>query len=244
MGAASSLPKDKDVPEDLMDTTPCNSPITFQEHWAPRKPVAEEHYLFLDVQTTNDHMPQLLSLDAVMYTYTPPHTNDGRLEKGASMSAIIRPRRAYSVLSHMQDVRYHGIPAEVLGTQGQDAIEVVNELLAMIKQETGSPFTHDHDKLVVVAPSVDGMMGNFTEAARIDETLYQVWNEIEALCQQTHDTFDEALKVYPGRVNYTVEHLLAHLGRPLPANRAQAVADLYSAMQDGELAVTTMGEAR
>ena len=239
MGAAHSLPKDTDVPEDLPDTTPCNSPITLIEPWAPRKPGAEEHYLFLDVQTTNDHMPQLLSLDAVMYT----HTNDGRLEEGVSMSAIIRPRRAYSVLRHMQDVRYHGIPAEVLGKQGQDAIEVVNELLVMIRQATGSPFTQDHDKLVVVAHSVDGMMGNFMEAARIDETLYPVWNELEALCQQTHDTFDEALHVYPGRVNYTVEHLLAHLGRPLPANRAQAVADLYSAMQNGELAVTAMGEA-
>lgn len=234
MGAAPSLPKDKDVHEDLLDTTPCNSPITLIEPWAPRKPAGEEHYLFLDVQTTNDHMPQLLSLDAVMYTSG---------EEEASMSAIIRPRRAYSVLRHMQDVRYHGIPAEVLGTQGQDAIEVVNELLAMIRQATGSPFTQDHDKLVVVAHSVDGMMSNFMEAARIDETLYPVWNELEALCQQTHDTFDEALKAYPGRVNYTVEHLLAHLDRPLPANRAQAVADLYYAMQHGELAITAMGES-
>lgn len=234
MGAAPSLPKDTDVHEDLLDTTPCNSPITLIEPWAPRKPAGEEHYLFLDVQTTNDHMPQLLSLDAVMYTSG---------EEEASMSAIIRPRRAYSVLRHMQDVRYHGIPAEVLGTQGQDAIEVVNELLAMIRQATGSPFTQDHDKLVVVAHSVDGMMSNFMEAARIDETLYPVWNELEALCQQTHDTFDEALKAYPGRVNYTVEHLLAHLDRPLPANRAQAVADLYYAMQHGELAITAMGEA-
>lgn len=234
MGAAPSLPKDTDVHEDLLDTTPCNSPITLIEPWAPRKPAGEEHYLFLDVQTTNDHMPQLLSLDAVMYTSG---------EEEASMSAIIRPRRAYSVLRHMQDVRYHGIPAEVLGTQGQDAIEVVNELLAMIRQATGSPFTQDHDKLVVVAHSVDGMMSNFMEAARIDETLYPVWNELEALCQQTHDTFDEALKAYPGRVNYTVEHLLAHLDRPLPANRAQAVADLYYAMQHGELAITAMGES-
>ena len=234
MGAAPSLPKDKDVQEEFLCTTPCNSPITVKEPWAPRKPGADEHYLFLDVQTTNDHMPQLLSLDAVMY-------NSG--EEEASMSAIIRPRRAYSVLRHMQDVRYHGIPGEVLGTQGKDAIEVVNDLLAMIRQVTGSPFTQDNDKLVVVAHSVDGMMGNFMEAARIDETLYPVWNELEALCQQTHDTFDEALKVYPGRVNYTVEHLLAHLDRPLPANRAQAVADLYYAMQHGELAITAMGES-
>ena len=239
MGVAPSLPKGNDVQEDLLNTTPCNSPISLNEPWAPSKPGAEEHYLFLDVQTTNDHMPQLLSLDAVMYT----HTNDGHLEEGASMSAIIRPRRAYSVLRHMQDVRYHGIPAEVLGTQGKDAIEVVNDLLAMIRQATGSPFTQDHDKLVVVAHSVDGMMGNFMEAARIDETLYPVWNELEALCQQTHDTFDEALKVYPGRVNYTVEHLLAHLARLPPANRAPAVGDLYYAMQHGELAVTAMGEA-
>ena len=230
MGAAPSLPKD--VHEDLLDTTPCNSPIIVHEPWAPRKPGAEEHYLFLDVQTTNDHTPQLLSLDAVMY-------NSG--EKKASMSAIIRPRRAYSVLRHMQDVRYHGIPVEVLGTQGQDAIEVVNDLLAMISQVTGSAFTQDH--VVVVAHSVDGMMSNLMEAARIDETLYSVWNELEGLCQQTHDTFDQALKAYPGRVNYTVEHLLAHLDRPLSANRAQAVADLYYAMQHGELAVAAMGES-
>jgi hypothetical protein len=236
MGAAPSLPKDKDVQEALLDTTPCNSPNTPKEPGAPRKRGAGEHFLFLDVQTTNDHMPQLLSLDAVMYS-----SDDGHLEEGASMSAIIRPRHAYSVLRHMQEVRYHGIPAEVLGIQGKDAIEVVNDLLAMIAQATGSPFTQDHDKMVVVAHSVDGMMSNFMEAARIDETLYPVWNELEALCQQTHDTFDEALKMYPGRLNYTVEHLLAHLDRPLPANRAQAVADLYFAMQNGELAATTMG---
>ena len=80
--------------------------------WAPRKRSVPVHYLFLDVQTTNDDEPQLLSLDAVLY-----EIEHGLPTKGESMSAIIRPKRPYSVLRHMQDVRVHGIPVEVLNTQ-------------------------------------------------------------------------------------------------------------------------------
>ena len=236
MGPVLSVPRDEEVPvqETLWeDTTPTTSPLKLHEPGAPRKRSASsQHLLFLDVQTSTDDPPQLLTLDAVLYVIY-----EGMATKGESLSAIIRPRRAYSVMRHMQDVRAHGIPAEILGTQGQAAVEVVTDMFDMIARATGVEYIQDHDKLVIVAHSVDGMMSNLMAAARVDETLYTVWNELEVLCQHTHDTFDEAVATYRNLLNYSVEHLLAYLDRPLPTNRAQAVADLYFAMQDGAIMV-------
>jgi hypothetical protein len=119
MGTVLSVPCDNEVlvQETLLeDTTPTTSPLMRQVPWAPQKRSAAQHLLFLDVQTTTDDPPQLLSLDAVLYVI-----DEGTATKGESLSAIIRPRRAYSVMRHMQDVRAHGIPAEVLGKQGQAA---------------------------------------------------------------------------------------------------------------------------
>jgi len=185
------------------------------------------YYLFLDIQTTNDDEPQLLSLDAVLY-----HLENGNFVKRGSMSEIIRPKRPYSVLRHMQDVRTHGIPADIIGTMGRDAADVVRDLFDLIVRCTGVDYIQDHEKLVVVGHSTEGMMSNLMAAARIDPTLYHLWNDLETLCHHTHDTLDDALIVYPNRVNYSVEHLLASLGLPLPSNRAQAVADLHMATQD------------
>ena len=231
MGPIYSIPRDdeQETHQDSPHTTPRRViPKTPAEAtWAPRKRGVPVHYLFLDVQTTNDDEPQLLSLDAVLY-----EIEHGIPTKGESMGAIIQPRRPYSILRHMQDVRVHGIPVEVLSTKGRAAADVVRDLFDMITRGTGVDYIQDHDKLVVVGHSVEGMMSNLMAAARVDETLYNFWNELEVLCQHTHDTLDEALLVYPDRVNYSLEHLLAFLSLPLPENRAQAVADLYMATQD------------
>ena len=213
------------------------SPQTTPRAWSPRSlPLPQTntkshgipaYYLFLDVQTTNDDEPQLLSLDAVLY-----HVEHGIMQKGESMSAIIRPTRPYSILRHMQDVRGHGIPVEILNTQGRDSADVVRDLFDLISRGTGIDYIQDHDKLVVVGHSVEGMMSNFMAAARVDVTLYNFWNELEVLCQHTHDTLDEAILVYQDRLNYSVAALLSFLCLPLPENRAQAVADVYMATQD------------
>jgi len=117
-------------------------------------------------------------------------------------------------------------------TKGRDSADVVKDLFDLISRGTGVDYIQDHDKLVVVGHSVEGMSSNFMAAAKVDVTLYNYWNELEVLCQHTHDTLDEAILVYPDRLNYSVEYLLSFLCLPLPENRAQAVADVYMTSQD------------
>ena len=225
MGPIYSIPAGEE--EEIHSPQRVTPNATTQMTWAPRKRGVPVHYLFLDIQTTNDDEPQLLNIDAVLY-----EIEHGLPTKGESMTALVRPKRPYSVLRHMQDVRVHGIPMDILSTKGRPSADVVKDLFDMIVRGTCVDFIQDHDKLVVVGHSVEGMMSNLMASARVDETLYNFWNELEVLCQHTHDTFDEAVIVFPDRVNYGVENLLAFLGLPLPENRAQAVADLYLAMQD------------
>lgn len=197
---------------------------------APAKPVGKVYYLFLDVQTTTEDMPQLVALDAVLYSYS----NDKTYHQENSMSAIVRPKRGYSVLRHMQDVRFHGVPAEVMASKGQDAFHVVNQMFIMLRlamnleavQDDNSPAT-----LVVVGHSVQGMMTNLMAAAKVESSLHPLWDELESLCQQDfRDTLDDARKTFSNLTNYTVASLLGECGRALPGNRAQAVAELYFAL--------------
>lgn len=45
--------------------------------WAPQKRSAAQHLLFLDVQTTTDDPPQLLSLDTVLYVIDEGTAHEG-----------------------------------------------------------------------------------------------------------------------------------------------------------------------
>ena len=209
--------------------TPCHSPSS--PPLPPRKSRAKNFYLFLDVQTTTEDLCQIVTLDAVLYsTKQGDHPSTMLVEN--AMSAIVRPKRGYSVLRHMQDVRYHGVPAKTLGEKGQDTFAVVNQLFVMLRiamrlSEYSVQDTPATTTLTVVGHGVEGMMSNFMAAAKIDKTLHPLWDELEDLCQQTHDTMDDALHIFPDLTNYTVASLLGLYDRPMPRNRAQAVADLY-----------------
>ena len=223
MGNSTSTTAANDVQETLLDITPESTPknasTTATNGIFPfLKRRRTTHYLFLDVQTTGEDDPQLVNVDAVMYSPT-----DGILVKHDWMSALVKPCRGYSAMQHMQDVRAHGIPLDILLAKGQAPSTVVGQLVEMVE-------SLDTGRVVVVGHGVDGMMANFLAAARVDEALSSYWDALETLCQDTHDTIDDALRAYPDRANCGVASILTLLGQPLPENRAQAVADVYFAL--------------
>lgn len=214
-------------PQTPPHTPPVRRPATPK---APRKTRGKRFYLFLDVQTTTEDMPQIVALDAVLFSQ-----KDGEYqEEENAMAAVVRPKRGYSVLRHMQDVRYHGVPAQLMATNGVDSFQAVNQLFVMLRLAMNIGGSLEGEpSLVVVGHGVEGMMSNFLSAAKVDKSLHPLWDELEDLCQEnTHDTLDEAMYANLDLKNYTVAALLGeHYGRRTPGNRAQAVADLYFELQ-------------
>lgn len=57
-------------------------------------------YLMLDVETTSENTPHMVSLEAEVH--------DETFCLVLEMSSVVKPRRGYATLTHAQDVRYHG----------------------------------------------------------------------------------------------------------------------------------------
>lgn len=186
------------------------------------------YYLMLDVETTSEDMPQIVSIEAELY-----FSRDTQLLRIAEMTSVVKPRRGYAVLRHMQDVRYHGITAEMMSDHGDDATEALGRMLAIVRQGAGKPFlaVNDGPVVIVVAHGTQGMLANLLAAARVDETMHQYWEELEALCQRTDDTLPMAIRDLPAKPRYTLEYCVAALGHPIPKSRARAVALLYSSLR-------------
>lgn len=208
-----------------------------------RKP---RYYLALDVQTTSEDMPQIVSIEAAMYALEPWDwlSNAGRvldknelmvqdsdglcLRKLGEMSAIVKPRHGYAEIRHMQDVRYHGVTLEAMAEFGEDASDAVDLLLSMVADATGYRLDNlDGPRVTVLSHGAPGMLSNFTAAARIDETLHPFWDELEALYHDSEDTLPLAAQRLPKCSKHTLEHSMAALGLGFPENRALAVAKLY-----------------
>lgn len=191
-------------------------------------------YLMLDAETTSENTPQLVSLEAELY--------DEAFCLLWELSSVVKPRRGYAALTHAQDVRYHGVTAEMMADHGDDAAEALGNLLRMIRQGTGvaslSDVSNDDDGpvIIVVAHGCQGMISNLMAAVRVDETLQQYWDELEALCQRTHDTLHRSARNILGVRRCTLEWSLAALGEPLPKTKARALAMLYFKLikEDGE----------
>lgn len=209
--------------------TPSNSPCT-QDNEVPTAPSKRHktmYYLFLDVQTTNEERPQLLAISAVLYSRD--GVNARRLRKEDAMNVIIHPKEGYSIVKQMQDIRYHGITMDMMGSKGQESYVAVKILFQMVKRTTGTDFVHNHGNVVVVGHGTEGMLVNFLEAAKIDTTLHPWWEELEALCQTTQDTLDCSILAYPDLSNYTLEHVVMSVAKPHrpPQDKAHAVACLF-----------------
>lgn len=193
------------------------------------QPSAPRYYLALDVHTTTEDKPQLVSIEAAIYVLE----NEGEggsscLRKLGEMEAVAKPRLGYAVLRHMQDVRYHGVTAETMASKGEEASAVVKRLVDMIADATGTSIADvDGPSVMVIAHGAMGMLSNLSAVARVDETLHPYWEELEALCQQSDDTLPMAVKEHPIRWNHSLEYTLAASGLYLPENRARAVAKLY-----------------
>lgn len=176
----------------------------------------------LDVDTTSEDNPQLVSMEAELYS--------SNLRLVAEMVSVVKPRNGYAVMRHMQDVRHHGVTAEMMSDKGDDAAKALGNMLAMIRQGTGKASLADTDDgkiVIVVAHGTQGMIANLMAAARVDETLHQYWDELEALIQRTDDTLPLCVQEFPLMNRCTLEWAVAATGNPLPKSRARAVALLY-----------------
>ncbi len=179
------------------------------------------YYLMLDVETTSEDMPQIVSIEAELY-----RCQTSQMQRIAEMTSVVKPRRHYTALRQMQDVRYHGITAEMMSDHGDDATEALGRMLDLVRQGAGGV-----REVIVVAHGTQGMLTNLLAAARVDESMHQYWDELETLCQRTDDTLPLAIREIDGVTRYTLEVCVAALGHPLPQTRARAVALLYSSLR-------------
>jgi hypothetical protein len=188
------------------------------------------YYLMLDVETTSEDMPQIVSIEAELYRCS----MNSQMQFIEQISSVTKPSRGYAVLRHMQDVRHHGVTAEMMSDRGDDAVEALARMLAMVRQRTGklSLDAIDGPTIIVVAHGTQGMLANLMAAAKVDQSMHQYWDELEALCQRTDDTLPMAIRNFPGLTRYTLEYCVAVLGHPLPETRARAVALLFSSLRN------------
>lgn len=187
----------------------------------------------LDVETTSENNPQIVSMEAALYRLR----DHEQLALVAEMTSIVKPSRGYSVLHHIQDLRYHGVTAEMMADHGDDASEALGSMLKMVRDGTGKASLADKDGavVVVVAHGTQGMVSNMLAAAHVDESLHQYWDELDALCQRTDDTLPMYIRELSPTKRCTLEWALAAMGTPLPTSRVRALAILYARLRNLKL---------
>lgn len=213
-----------DDDDQYITTTPLSlTPTHNRLPSTPCKLPRERFLLCLDVQTTGEDRPDLLSVEAAMYHYDP--ATNASVKQG-EMVAVVRPREGYTGARHLHDMRGHGLTAERLAREGKTAPEVVRELVDLIRKTTGRD--EDYDRAVtVVGHGAAAMMNSLMVTLVVNEDLAGFYEEFVGLCRHPECTMDKAVRMHPGLPRYTLDSVLAHLGMPIPPSRGEAVARLY-----------------
>lgn len=158
----------------------------------------------------------------------------GTCAKEGEMASVVLPREGHSGSRHLQDMRTHGLTAERLAREGKRPVEVIGELVNLIRRTTGRD-EEDYGRVVrVVGHGANAMMSNLMVTLVVDAELGRFYETFVGLCRHSECTMEKAVRMHPDLPRYTLEGVLTHLGQPVPVSRGEAVARLYFDLKETE----------